>query len=128
MWRSRNSNFTFQLERSRSDPKGRFIICAIKTNERVFTLATIYAPNDDDPAFFESFFRRLQDFHCDNIMLGGNLGKDKKGGLAKKTHTKAVNAVNEHATKFDLAYTWRIFNPDILRYTWCSPLSIRLFS
>lgn len=90
MWRSRNSNFTFQLERSRSDPKGRFIICAIKTNERVFTLATIYAPNDDDPAFFESFFRRLQDFHCDNIMLGGNLGKDKKGGLAKKPTQKQL--------------------------------------
>ena len=72
-----------------SDPKGRFIICDIKTNEKLFTLATIYAPNDDEPAFFERFFSHLQDFHCDNVRL--HLEKVKKGGLAK-THTKAVNA------------------------------------
>ena len=48
-----SNNFAFQLERSYSDPKGRFIICDVKTNGRLFTLATIYAPNDDDPAFFE---------------------------------------------------------------------------
>ena len=46
------NNFAFQLQRSYSDPKGRFIICDIKTNERLFTLTTIYAPNDDDAAFF----------------------------------------------------------------------------
>ena len=63
-----------------------------------FNLATIHAPNDDDPAFFERFFSHLQDFHCDDIILGGdfnlvlNLEKEKKGGLAK-THTKAVNAI-----------------------------------
>lgn len=118
-----NNNFAFQLERSYSDPKGRFIICDIKTNEKLFTLATIYAPNDDDPAFFERFFSHLQDFHCDDVILGGyfnlvfNLEKDKKGGLPK-THTKAVNAINEHATKFDLVEAWRVSNPDILRYTW----------
>ena len=105
------------------DPKGRFIICDIKTNEKFFTLATIYAPNDDDPAFFEIFSSHLQDFHCDDIILGGdfnlvlNLEKDKKGGLAK-THTKAVNVINEYATKFDLVDAWRVSNPDILRYTW----------
>jgi len=47
-----NNNFAFQLERSYSDPKGRYIISDIGTNGRHFTLATIYAPNDDDPAFF----------------------------------------------------------------------------
>ena len=55
-----NNNLAFQLERSYSDAKGRFIICDIKTNEKLFTLATIYAPNDDDPAFFERFFSHLK--------------------------------------------------------------------
>ena len=118
-----SSNFAFQLERLYSDPKGRFIICDIKTNGRLFTLATIYAPNDDYPAFFESFFSHLRDFHCDDIVLSGdfnlvlNLEKDKKGGLAK-THTKAVTAINNHATKFDLVDAWRVSNPYTLRYTW----------
>jgi len=56
-----NNNFAFQLERSYLDSKGRFIICDSKTNERLFTLAKIYVPNDDDPAFL-SFFSHLQDF------------------------------------------------------------------
>ena len=117
-----NNNFAFQLERSYSDPKGRSIICDIKTNGSLFTLASIYASNDDDPAFFESFFSHLLDFHCDDIVLGGNfnlvlnLEKDKKGGHSK-THTKAVNVINKHATKLDLVDAWRISNPDILRYT-----------
>ena len=46
------------------------------------------------------------DFHCDDILGGDfnlilNLEKDKKGGRAK-THTKAINVINEYATKFDL--------------------------
>ena len=94
-----NNNFAFQLERSYSDLKGRFIICDIQTNGRLFTLATIYAHNDDDPAFFESFFSHLQGYHCDDMVLTEiygdfnlalnlavnlalNLEKDKKGGLA----------------------------------------------
>ena len=65
----------------------------------------------------------MRDFHCDDIVLGGdfnlvlNLEKDKKGGLAK-TDTKAVNVINDHATKFDLVDSWRVSNLDILRYTW----------
>ena len=62
----------------------------------LFTWATIYAPNDDDPKFFESFFNHLRDFHCDDIVLGGdfnlvlNLEKDKKGGLAKPTQKQLM--------------------------------------
>ena len=58
------------------------------------------------PPFFESFFSHLQDFHCNDIVLGGdfnlvlNLEKDNKGGLPK-THTKAVNAINGLAAKFN---------------------------
>ena len=50
-----NNNFTFQLQRSFLDNTGRFIICDIKTNDKLITLATIYAPNEDDPGFFERF-------------------------------------------------------------------------
>ena len=114
---TRATNKLYALEKSCDCP-----ISDIETNGRLFTLATIYAPNDDDPAFFESFFSHLQDFHYDDIVLGGdfnlvlNLEKDKKGGLAK-THTKAVKTINKHATKFDLVDARRVSNPDVLRYT-----------
>ena len=50
-----NNNFTFQLQRSFLDNTGRFIICVIKTNEKLITLATIYAPNEDDSSFLKDF-------------------------------------------------------------------------
>ena len=39
-----NNNFDFQIEKTYTDPQGRFIICDIKTNEKCFTLGNIYAP------------------------------------------------------------------------------------
>ena len=82
------------------------------------SLATIYAPNDDDPAFFESFFSHLQDFHCDDIILGGdfnlvlNLEMDKKVGLAK-THTEQLM----QSTSTLQNSTW-LMNGGYLTLTW----------
>ena len=84
-----NNNFNFQIQRSYSDPGGRFIICNLTTNGRHFTLANIYAPNEDDPNFCVDLFNHLLDFKCDEIVIGGDFNlvldveKDKKGGLAR---------------------------------------------
>ena len=89
------------------DNTGRFIICDIKTNEKLITLATIYAPNEDDSGFFERFHDHLRDFQCDDIIIGGDFNLvldidiDKKGGLAK-THTKAVKVIKDHMAELDL--------------------------
>ena len=103
------------------DNTGRFIICDIKTNEKLITLATIYAPNDDDPSLFERFHNHLRDFQCDDIIIGGNLvldiEMDKKGGLAK-THTKAVKVIKDYMAELDLVDAWKLLNPDGRRYTW----------
>ena len=50
-----NNNFSFQISKTYSDPGGRFIICDLITNGKILTLANIYAPNEDDPDFFNSF-------------------------------------------------------------------------
>ena len=63
-----NNNFIFHLQRTYSDPNGRFIICDVKVEEKCVTLATLYAPNDDEPSFFLNFFDHLQDFQCDEII------------------------------------------------------------
>ena len=56
-----NNNFNFQIEKVFIDPRERFIICDIKTNETCLTLANIYAPNEDNPAFFLNLFDHLTD-------------------------------------------------------------------
>ena len=81
-----NNNFSFHILKTISDPKGRFVIVDIKTESKTLTLANIYAPNNDDPFFFENVFKHLLTFECEEIILGGDfklvlvVQKDKKGG------------------------------------------------
>ena len=79
-----NNNFSFQLQRSFLDNRARFIICDIKTNEKLITLATLYAPNEDDPGFFERLHDHLRDFLCDDIIIGGDFNLVVDMGIDKK--------------------------------------------
>ena len=103
------------------DPSGRFIICDIQANSKSLTLANIYAPNEDIPAFFLDFFDYLSDFNCDDIVIGGDsnlvldLEKDKRGGLFR-THQNSVKIVKEFCEK--LVDVWRVLHPESSRYTW----------
>ena len=95
-----NNNFNFQIEKVFIDPRERFIICDIKTNETCLTLANIYAPNEDNSAFFLDLFEHLADLNGEDIVIGGDynlvldLDKDKRSGLAK-THQNSVKSVQE---------------------------------
>ena len=67
-----NNTFVFEMQHVHQNPNERFIICDIKTKQKHITLATIYAPNNDDPTFFEGFFQQLSDFKCEEIIIGGD--------------------------------------------------------
>ena len=118
-----NNNFSFQISKTYSDPGGRFIICDLITNGKILTLANIYAPNEDDPDFFNSFFNHLLDFSCEEITIGGDfnlvldVGKDKKGDLAR-THKKSLDVISTFCESLDLIDAWRVLNPDSSRFTW----------
>ena len=58
-----NNNFSFQLLKAYTDPKG-FIICDLITNGKLITLANIYAPNEDDPDFFTSVRLSVRRVNC----------------------------------------------------------------
>ena len=79
-----NNTFSFKIQQFFTDPNGRIIICDIQIEQKCITLATLYAPNVDDPTFFEMFFDHLLDFECDEIIGGGdfnlvlNIDMDKK--------------------------------------------------
>ena len=109
-----NNSFAFNINKLFSDPNGRYIIiCDIEIDQKCITLATLYAPNNDDPGFFEALLAHLLDFECDDIILGGdfNLVLDvdavKKGGNPT-THRKCL----------DLVDAYRALNPDGHLYTW----------
>ena len=67
-----NNSFNCKIQKSFSDPNGRFIICDIETEKKCITIATVYAPNEVDPQFFMSFCDHLMDFACEEIVGGGD--------------------------------------------------------
>ena len=118
-----NNNFNFQISKIYSDPEGRFIICDLITNRKHLTLTNIYAPNEDDPNFFNSIFNHLLDFNCEDIIIGGDfnlvlvVNKDKKGGI-RRTHKKSLEIINSFCESLDLVDAWRVLNPEVSGFTW----------
>ena len=76
-------------------------------------MANIYAPNEDDPNFFHSFFDHLSSFRGEEIIIGGVLDveKDKRGGLAR-THQKARKVIQDFSENLGLTDIWRLLNPE----------------
>ena len=64
-----NNNFNPQIHKVFSDPNGRFIICDIVAESKHLTVANIYAPNENDPNFFNSFFDHLSSFRGEDFNL-----------------------------------------------------------
>ena len=118
------NNFNFVLSKEYIDPGGRFIILHIKAANLCFTLANLYAPNKDDPCFFQNITNQMHDFDCDNIVMGRdfnlvlNVELDKQGGNASTSHTKALAEIRKVQINLDVGDVWRDRNPLITRYTW----------
>ena len=93
-----NNNLHFQLFKYFVDPEGRFIIADTEIQDKTLTLVNIYAPNKDEPTFFQNVCENLSSFDCDFIIFGGdfnlvcNIHKDKKGGIPT-THSKSRDKV-----------------------------------
>ena len=60
---------------------------------------------------------KFQNDTINQTIFGKRICKTSLGKM--KTISSHLNAINEHATKFDLVDAWRVSKPDILRYTWC---------
>ena len=118
-----NNNFELKVLKTFMDNEGRYVLCDMMANGKDITLVNLYAPNDDNPNFFNTLFTHLLDFQSEEIIIGGDFNlvldieKDKSGGLAR-THLNAEKVVNDFCENMDLVDAWRILNPDISRFTW----------
>ena len=99
------------------------MICDLTTNGQCITLATFYAPNEDNPNFFTSVFSQPLDFKGEEVIVGGDFNlvldvdKEKKGGLAR-THKKSREVITNFFENLDLIYACRVLNPESSRFTW----------
>ena len=85
--------------------------------------ANIYGPNNDDVDFYDTLSAQLQDLDNDyNILCGDwNLIQDFNLDTMNYKHINnpvARSRVLDMFKSFSLCDPWRIFNPNVKKYTW----------
>ena len=87
------------------------------------TICNIYAPNNDDPKFFQEVFEMLGQAGSKVVIIGGDFNlvldmeKDKKGGK-KVTHFKSREVVKKYMKVNSIVDIWRIIKGEDPGYTW----------
>ena len=67
----------------------------MKRDNKILTLVNIYAPNNDNPTFFQNLLDHLLSFECEEIIMGGDFNlvtdiqRDKRGVNAT-THRNSL--------------------------------------
>ena len=95
----------------------------LAVGELILTICNIYAPNKDEPIFFQNVREQMLLFKCEEIILGGDFSlvrdvtKDKKGGKLM-THHNSMKVIQNIRDDLDLTDVWRDLNPEGKRYTW----------
>ena len=107
-----------------SDTQGRYIIIQITINNKDITIANIYGPNTDDPAFYHDLFTILSDFSNSPLVIGGdfntvlNLEQDRLNSNAKIWRTTKM--LQQYMEDFGLGDIWRLQHPSVKEYTYFS--------
>ena len=93
--------------------------------ESTLLLGNIYAPNVDQPDFFMNIFLQLEQFQCDNMILGGDLNVALNAILDYKTtsnrqrhNVKAAKTINSFMKENNWCDIWRVLNDTTFQYTW----------
>ena len=105
-----------------ADSTGRFLLTEIEINDKNSVLCNVYAPNKDDPNFFDTFFTKVYNFSNANLILGGDWNLvlndllDKDGGLPH-ANRKSKERLKSYIIFFNLTDIFRITNPKKKVYT-----------
>ena len=115
--------FKYTIQKSTIDDNGRFLIVDIIVNDEVYTLINIYAPNDDDPNYFQNIFVKQLEHANTNIIIGGdfNLVFDIELDCAnpnRRNNVKSLHVIKEYVNQLMLTDVWRYKYPTEKKYTW----------
>ena len=131
-----DSNTHIEVLDTISDYNGRYIIQKIKYLDITICLCNVYAPNDDDPTFFENIFQEMEKMECQQHIIGGDYNlvldeaTDHWGNKRRKNNVNSKEVILRNMEKFELCDAWKLLNPDIHQYTWTrlkpSPVMSRL--
>ena len=114
-----------KIDEVENDVNSRWSKMLVKIEETNIMLLNIYAPNDDNPKYFQDINALIESSQeeYDHIIVGGDFNlvidtvKDKIGGR-EHTHTKARLVLNKIIEQHQLLDIWRHQHNDSKEYTW----------
>ena len=103
--------------------QGRFIAAKVTTdNSFSFCICNIYAPNDDNPSFFDALDQNLADFNEHKLIVGDfNLVMNQKLDRYRTNGTSTSRAVSQLKKIMETSHmvdVWRIRNEDRMEFSW----------
>ena len=119
-------SFDFKLLSVEKSVYGRYIIVKIEVKGQTLLLINVYAPNQDEPKFFEEIFRKLQNYQADKIIMGGDFNVclnnelDRKSArrIELKRNSNSANLINTFMEDQNWCDIWRVVNGDRREFTW----------
>ena len=106
------------------DTEGRKLHIKVKINDYSYGLSNIYAPNRDDPEFFDTSFKQLQELDCVHYVMGGDFNVVQNAKLDRNVnkiyHKNAHNVIENFKMSNDFVDIWRAHNPDKKTFTYMS--------
>ena len=122
-----SKHFAFDINFNFSDKTGRLLTCEINTENAVFHIFNIYAPNlcSDRKQFFDSFqnisYNHEDDsiYHYNNVLGDFNCILDKKIDRYPNRRTDDIGKIELQnlITRYDLYDAWRKIHPNKKRYS-----------
>ena len=118
------NNFEYKCHKEIIDNQGRYVILEIElVGVARFLLVNLYAPNEDDPTFFENIFKIIENSDTKNLILVGdwnlvmNYEMDTLN-YKKINNIKAREKPLTYIEKLNLIDIWRHTHENTKRYTW----------
>ena len=113
-----------EIVRETNSEIGRYVILDIKIHDKVFTIANVYAPNDDAPGFFTEFFQQIEKHTAADKIIGGDLNlvleEEKDSVNRKNNNNKSLSIIQAFCEQAMMVDPWRIHNPDKFEFTWAN--------
>ena len=104
-----------------TDEDGRLIVFDLKTCCSTISVGAIYAPNEDNPAFFQQLELKLLPRHEHKIIIGDfNLAMDVDLDRLNtyNNNNRAKQVIEDICSQFYLLDIWRIRNMGKKEYSW----------
>ena len=116
-------DLNIKVHNTEMDVEGRYAVIYVTIAEKKFLIASLYAPNKDDPSFFKGVFHRIDAYASDYKIIGGdfNLGIDPLIDRKGKTiinNDKSANWIQAHMANNGLVDLWRQQYPTQSGFTW----------